>query len=316
MRYKILELLKQTGDYVSEQLIVEKFSLTRKVIWENIAELKAEGYNILSVTNKGYLFCDTEDILNEYEIKNCVFVPVVDSTNNLAKQLANEDCCEWTVVTCNEQTGGKGRLGRQWLQAQKEGVYMSVVLRPELVPQQAPMLTLVTGISVCEAVNELTGLKAGIKWPNDIVLNEKKVCGILTEMSAEADKVNYVVVGIGVNVNQSSFPNEIKDKATSIYMESKKNYRRKALICCIINKLEKNYKIFCSNGFSDLRQCYLDKCININKYVCAKKNNQTIEGVAVDITCDGEIVIKTAENELINIASGEVSLRGENNKYI
>lgn len=316
MKYKILEMLKEAYGYVSVSDLAEKLSISHNIIKENISQLVAEGYSIASKEDNSYLFEDTQDILNSYEIENCVFVPVVDSTNNLAKALAIEDCPQWTVVTCDRQTKGRGRLGRQWIQSEKDGLYMSVVLRPELMPVQSPMLTLITGISLCQAINELTGLNPKIKWPNDIVINDKKVCGILTEMNAVADKINFVVVGIGVNLNQKDFPNEIKEIATSFYMENKKNYRRKTVICCIINKLRENYNIFCNYGFGRLRDYYIDNCINLNRYVCAKINNQVVEGIAVDITCNGEIVIKTADNKLVTVASGEVSLRGKNNKYI
>lgn len=259
-----------------------------------------------------------KDILNSCKIENIDFVYVseTDSTNNLAKKLAYENCVEWTVVACDSQTKGRGRLGREWIQAQKEGIYMSVVLRPECLPEKAPLLTLVAGISVCEAINEITGLKSYIKWPNDVIINNKKVAGILTEMSVSGENVAYAVVGIGVNLNQNKFSKEISDKATSIFLESKKNYRRNTLIWGIINKLEKNYNIFCENGFGALRQQYLDRCMNIGKYAKAIRDNQEICGVVVDVNEKGEIVIETKNNKLVNIASGEVSLRAENNNYI
>lgn len=319
MKYKILELLRSSNDYVSGQDIAHKFNVTRTSVWKSITKLKEEGYNIGSVNNRGYIFKDTEDILNAHELGEdikCVFRDKVSSTNDIAKELAYKGCEEMLVVTCNSQYSGKGRLGRQWTEADKDGVYMSVVLRPVMTPSEAPQLTLVTGISVCEAIREITDLPAYIKWPNDIVINGRKVVGILTEMSAEVERIKYVVVGIGVNLNQTSFPEEISDKATSIFLECEKKYRRKTMICGIMKRLKENYALFCESGFPALREKYISFCINMDKNVNAIKNNKVLAGKVSDINDRGELILTTQDGKIVTIDSGEVSLRSENNKYI
>ncbi|MGN1317806.1 MAG: biotin--[acetyl-CoA-carboxylase] ligase [Lachnospirales bacterium] len=316
MRYKILNLLKEKSDFISGQEIADSLNLSRTAVWKHISKLKEEGYNIKSVSNKGYFLESQKDILNESEIKYrpLEFVSEVDSTNNLAKTLANNNCKDGMLVVCDYQSMGKGRLGRSWLCGKGDSLCMSMVLRPDIMPNLAPQITLVAGIACCKSIRKITGLDCKIKWPNDIIVNCKKLVGILTEMSAEMERVKYVVVGIGVNVNNKNFDDEIKNKATSVFLETNKNYNRYEFANEIATTLISLYKIYCIYGFKPLCEEYNNLCINIGKKVKTLGKIQ-IEGISEGVNEKGELIIKT-ENGYENILSGEVSLRLSDNSYI
>lgn len=316
MKYKILELLKNKADFVSGQEIADSLNMSRTAVWKYISKLKAEGYMITSVNNKGYFLEDMKDILNEGEInyRPLKFVPEVDSTNNLAKNLANDGCNDGMLVVCDYQTKGKGRLGRSWISEKSAGLYMSVVLRPKIMPFEAPQLTLVAGIACAKVLKNITGLDCNIKWPNDIIVNGKKIVGILTEMSAEMESVRYVVVGIGININNEKFDDEIKDKASSLYLLTGRKFRRSEMADSVMSELTKLYKIYCEKGFESLYEEYNSLCINIGMEV-KTLGKREITGTALGINNKGELVIKT-EAGTENILSGEVSLRLKDNRYI
>lgn len=319
MKYDILQMLRDRGDYVSGEEIGEKFNVSRAAVWKNISKLKAEGYIINSVSNRGYLLEDTADVLNEYEIDydKCIYREEVSSTNDVAKEIANIGCEDGAVVVCGRQIKGKGRLGREWAEINNDSIAMSMVLHPDISPMEAPQITLIAGIAVARALRNTAGVNACIKWPNDIVVNGKKICGILTEMNAEIENIKYVVVGIGVNVNQEAFEGELKEKATSLYIENNKRYRRNILIRGIINELNKIYNQFINeNGFAGCRMDYLPLCINIGKKVKAIYRKSEVTGEAVDVNENGELVIKTQAGDMVNIFAGEVSIRLEDNRYV
>lgn len=318
MKYKILALLKEKGDYVSGEDLAKVFGVSRAAIWKNISKLKDEGYNIASVSNKGYLLEGYGDILNEFEIGHkCVYKQEVTSTNDVAKELARKGCEDWLVVLADKQVGGKGRLGRVWEAEKGQNIALSVVLRPNISPVEAPQLTLITGIAVARAIKKVCGCEPKIKWPNDIILNGKKIVGILTEISAEIEHINYVVVGIGVNVNQEKYDGELSKKATSLFIENNKKYRRSDIIRVIIDELSEIYNRFLNeNGFACCREEYLALCVNVGKEAKAIYRNKEICGRVIDINKNGELILKTEAGEEVIIYAGEVSLRTSDNQYI
>ena len=230
MKTEILSMLRETDGYISGQQICEQFQVSRTAVWKVMEQLKAEGYQIEAVRNRGYHLEKSPDVLGEAEIKSLLntswagcdvlYFPETDSTNTRAKRLGDEGAVHGTLVAADRQTGGKGRRGRRWESPAGSSIYMSILLRPDIPPDQAPMLTLVMAQSTAEAIRIRTGEEALIKWPNDIVINGKKVCGILTEMSTEIQWINHVVIGVGINVNTEYFPEELTETATSIYLES------------------------------------------------------------------------------------------------
>lgn len=318
MRYKILELLKEKNGFVSGEEIGAALGISRAAVWKNMAKLKEEGYCIESVSNRGYRLIQSGDILNKVEIgiENCIFYPVTDSTNLRAKAAAlSGDFKDGLLVVCGRQTEGRGRLGRSW-EDKGKNVCMSFVFKPDIPPVEAPVLTLVTGLAVTDALKESTGLDVGIKWPNDIILNGKKLCGILTEMNAEMEKINFVVTGIGINVNEDSFGEEIKNKATSLLIETGHSFKRVEIIRACAKKILEYYDKFRKSGFDAFIKDYNHTCINIGKEVKAIYKNNEIKGVAVGVTSDGALLIRKTDGEEIAVKSGEVSLRLINNKYI
>lgn len=318
---KLLDILKTCGGYISGEELGKRLGVSRTAVWKKIAKLKNAGYEISAVTNKGYILKGMEeDMLNESEIKENLKASVLgnsiyyfkelDSTNNEARKLGEANASEGALVVCDTQTGGRGRLGRPWVSLPKGGIWMSILLRPDIYPQQAPKITLVAGLSVCKAINKVSGADTKIKWPNDILLNGKKLCGILTEMNAEMEKVNYVVTGIGINVNIESFPDEIKDVATSLIIENGQAFKRKEIIKEVLLEFEKNYfKYIIHNNFSEFVEEYKKNCITLGKNVKVL-GKESFNGVAFDINKDGELWVRKENGEEVLVFSGEVSVRG------
>ena len=236
--------------------------------------------------------------------KNIVYFESVDSTNNIAKESDNP---HGTLFVAETQTGGKGRMGRTWLSEKNCGIFTSLLLMPCIPAESINKLTLIAGLSVCEALTELYKMPFGIKWPNDIVINGKKICGILTEGIVSQHSVK-TIIGIGINVNNESFPADLTEKATSIYMLTGKKTQREAIINKFAEIFEKYYIEF-TKGI-DLTKKYEKLCVNINNEVTAIKDGKKIKGTAVGITENGELIIKKEDGTSLNIHSGEVSVRG------
>ena len=233
--------------------------------------------------------------------KNIVCLEEIDSTNNEAKR--NSDMPDGTVFIAELQTGGKGRLGRNWSSPKGVGAWFTILLKPDVSPENVSAITLVAGLAVCKAIG------GKIKYPNDIVIGTKKVCGILTELCAQINTVNHVVCGIGINVNNDSFDDEIKNRATSIFIETGKKLSRSSIIAQGLTEFEPLYQSFLNNGLSEILEEYKSYCVTLNSYVTVTYQGNSIQGICRDILPDGSIVIDTGNERLI-INSGEVSVRG------
>lgn len=320
MKDDILQILKDEGDFVSGQELSRRLGVSRNAVWKHICALRDEGYTIESVTNRGYRLTGIPDILNEAEIKDglktyklgcCVLsLDTVDSTNEEIKRQARKGAEHGLVCVARTQSAGKGRLGRKWASKPDTGIFMSVLLRPDIPPLEVSGITLAAGLAVCKAVQKATGCCAKIKWPNDVVIGRKKICGILTEMSAESDRVEFVVVGIGVNVNTDSFPEEIAHKATSLKIETGKQVDRRALLQEILVQLEIYTDEFLLNTCGSITGEYKEHCITIGREVSVARGGVQITGTAVDVTLGGSLVIKRQDGTLIEIGSGEVAVQG------
>ncbi len=320
MKTELLTVLREAGDYVSGQALCEKFGVSRTAVWKGINQLKEAGYQIEAVPNRGYRFIAAPDILSEEEIKSLrrtewagqeIFCfPVLDSTNTRAKQLAEEGYPSGTLVVAEQQNAGRGRRGRNWESPRGTGIFMTLMLRPEIYPDNASMLTLVAALAVSKAITKCTDRPAGIKWPNDIVMNGKKVCGILTEMSAQFDYVDYIVIGIGINVHNESFPEDIAHMATSLYRETGQHIKRAALIEETLEQLEHYYAVYMET--QDLRGLvkeYDAHLVNKNQMVRVLDPKEPFEGKAMGITPRGELIVDTWESRRL-VSAGEVSVRG------
>ena len=321
MKGEILKLLKETDGYVSGQELCRQFGVSRTAVWKVMNQLKEEGYEIEAVRNRGYALKGFADVLSAEEImssihtewagRQVVYFDETDSTNIQARRLAEQKAPHGTLVVADRQNGGRGRRGRGWTSPSGVGIWMSLVLRPKISPASASMLTLVAALSVREGIEKETGLLAGIKWPNDLVLNGKKICGILTEMSTELMEIQYVVPGIGINVNQTEFPDEIKETAASLYLESGKIWKRSGLIAAIMEAFEKNYDIFLETGdMSGLMEEYNQYLVNRGKEVCVLAPQGEYRAMADGINREGSLLVTRADGTREEIISGEVSVRG------
>lgn len=249
-------------------------------------------------------------LATSYMGQNLEYYEEIDSTNIRAKAWAKEGAKEGSFVIADYQNKGKGRLGKVWLSPKGTGIWMSLILRPELLPTEIPQITLVAGLSMSKAIHEITGLDTKIKWPNDIVVNKKKVCGILTEMRVLESKIDYVIVGIGVNVNDQSFDSSIP-YATSLAIEGKKSYQREAIIKKFVEFFEKDYELYCEDrSLQRLLTQYKDKCINLNKEVRILSSQEEFVGTIEDIGLDGSLVVRRQDGRYETVFSGEVSVRG------
>lgn len=321
MKTEILQILRTTEDYVSGQELCDRLGVSRTAVWKTINKLKEEGYEIEAIQNKGYHLLSYPDIVTESEIKSrleaewagnsIVYAEVVDSTNNLAKRLGEEGKAHGTLAIAEKQTAGKGRRGRSWSAPPRLGVWMSLLLRPNLKPSCASMLTLVSGLSVTRAIEEVTGLKMQIKWPNDIVYEGKKICGILTEMSAEMEGIHYVVVGIGINVNIEEFPEELKQKATSLKIICGKKIDRVAIVTAFLKYFESDYSKFLkTEDLELLKMDYEYRLVNLNQKVNILDGKKEYTGTAIGIEKDGGLLVEKEDKNVVAVTSGEVSVRG------
>lgn len=318
---EVLAALKKDGGYVSGQELCEQLSVSRTAVWKAVSKLKEEGYEIDSVPNRGYCLLTAPDAMTEAEIRSylqteemgqkLVCFEDTDSTNIQAKLLAEKDAPHGTLVCSDQQTKGRGRRGRAWDSPPGEAIYMSLLLRPHIRPEHASMLTLVMGMAVADAINELLGEKeAGIKWPNDVVLNGKKVSGTLTEMSAEMDCIHYVVIGTGINVNTQKFPKELS-QATSLRLTAGHNFHRAELIALCMKYFERYYRLFeQSEDLSLLTDEYNRLLVNRNQEVRVLEPGNEYTGLALGINDQGELLVRREDSRVEEIYAGEVSVRG------
>lgn len=323
MKTEILKILRGTDGYVSGQELCDKLGVSRTAVWKVIGSLKEEGYEIDAVSRKGYRLLSSPDVISESEIasrisdgvfgQRVVSYEITDSTNTRAKQLAEEGAVHGTLVVANMQTAGKGRRGRSWQQEEGSVIAMSLLLRPVFSPDKASMLTLLAAHSVAGAIEAVTGLPAAIKWPNDIVINRKKAVGILTEMSlgVEQAAIDYIVIGIGINVNNTAFPEDIRDMATSLYLEKGERVSRSVLIAESMRRLEADYEAFLeTEDLSAILQDYNTHLISMNKEVRVLDPKGEYTGISRGMDAQGELLVERADGELIKVYAGEVSVRG------
>ncbi len=323
----ILTLLRNSEDYVSGQQLCDRFGVTRTAVWKVINQLKEEGYQIESVSRRGYRLVEgPADILSESEIASILKTQwagrklycfdTTGSTNTDAKRLGEEGNPHGTVVTADIQTAGKGRRGRSWQTLSGTALAFTLLLRPDFAPDKASMITLVMALSVAEAVEEITGAAAGIKWPNDIVMNRKKICGMLTEMTMtpEMDEIQYVVVGAGINVNNAApedFQEEVRPTATSLRIETGQQYNRAGLLNKVLLRFEENYAVFLETlDLSGLRDRYQKHLLNMGAQVRVLDPAGEYTGTAEGIDMQGELIVVKDNGERTPVYAGEVSVRG------
>lgn len=321
MKEEILRLLRSADGYISGQELCNRFGVSRTAVWKAINQLKEAGYEIEAQQNKGYRLMAAPDLMTEAEIKSLMhtewvakevlYFDTIDSTNTKAQELAEKGYQSGTLVVADKQESGKGRRGRSWVSPSGTGIFMTLMIKPDINPNNASMLTLVAALAVAKAITSVTGEEAMIKWPNDIVVNGKKVCGILTEMNAQFDYINHIVVGIGINVHNESFPEEISQMASSLMIEAGgKRFHRAQIIAETMAYFEQYYDTFLkTQDLSALVREYDKLLVNRNKSVRVLDPKEPFDGKAMGITPKGELIVDTWESRKL-VSSGEVSVRG------
>jgi len=321
MKAEILSLLRERGSYVSGQELCEHFGVSRTAVWKAINQLKKEGYCIQAVQNRGYLLVSEDEVFGQNELESRMdtkwaghpvsFYDAVNSTNLRAKLDADNGAPEGALVVADMQTAGRGRRGRTWSSPAGLNVYFTLILKPQYVPDKASMVTLVMALAVAEGIRETCGVEAGIKWPNDIVANGKKVCGILTEMSVERDFIHHVVIGVGINVGLQEFAPELAATATSLQAECGRNVPKAALVANIMKAFEKHYEVFRGKAdLSGLIGSYNEMLVNRDREVRVLDPKGEYSGIARGINEVGELLVELPDGRVEKVYAGEVSVRG------
>ncbi|MBQ3054221.1 MAG: biotin--[Clostridia bacterium] len=319
--YIIKSLLSSKGEYVSGESLCEHSGVTRSAVWKYISALRDEGFEIEAGAGKGYLLKSIPDVLSQATIeyytektdfwKRIIVLNMVDSTNLYVRSLCNLRVEEGTAVFASCQTDGRGRRGRMWQSPDTDGVYMSVLFTPDMPYAKVPILSLYAAMAVRCAIYDTCGLSCDIKWPNDLQYKGKKLCGILCEVIGEINNDFCCIVGIGINANNKkrSFEKDIRDIATSIYLETGEKVDRCKLGASVLNHLERLYK---QKKFS--LEEYKKYCVTLDKDITVIRGNNSLLAHAVDISPSGGLLVKTPEGKKIEVNSGEVSIRPAENK--
>lgn len=321
IRKELLDAFTNAGEsYLSGQQLAELIGCSRTAVWKHVEELRKEGFELEAVRRKGYRILKTPEritadeirlgLKTEYIGRNIHYEESVESTQKIAHRLAHEDVPEGTTIIAEEQLSGRGRMERKWHSPKYTGIWMSLILRPNIPLIKAPQLTLLTAVAVVQAIEEITGLIPEIKWPNDILMNGKKVTGILTELQAEADRIHSVIIGIGINVNQKKddFPEELQETASSLLIEKGEPISRAELIKSIFIHIEKWYGLYLEKGFSSLKLLWESYAVSIGKHLKARTLTEVIEGKALGITEDGVLLLEDNNGVIRHIYSADIEL--------
>jgi BirA family transcriptional regulator, biotin operon repressor / biotin---[acetyl-CoA-carboxylase] ligase len=324
LRTKLISTFSQSsGDFISGQEIADLIGCSRTAVWKHIEELRSEGYVLEAVRKKGYRIITAPEKVSESEIQLGLqtnkmgrmihYQETAHSTQQIAHRLANEGVPEGTLVIAEEQTGGKGRLTREWYSPKYSGIWMSLIIRPNIPIYEAPQLTLLAAVAVAQAIEEITSVRPEIKWPNDLLLNRKKITGILTELQAESDRIHSIIIGIGMNVNQnvSDFPEELRNKATSLNIETGKTTARAQLIQEVLYRFELLYEIFLEQGFKPIKALWESYAVSIGQHIKATTLNQTISGKAIGITDAGVLLLEDDAGTVHSIYSADIEIPNE-----
>ncbi len=315
----VLAFLAEAGDeYVSGEAISDKLGLTRAAVWKHVEALRGQGYRIDAVPARGYRLAGVPDRLTPLEVRPLLnthdlgqvlhWYEELGSTSDRAKELADEGADHGEVVIAEAQTAGRGRRGRVWVSPPRKNLYFSVVLRPELPPSRAAELTLVASLALCDALRQ-AGVAAGIKWPNDLLASGRKIAGVLTELAAEPDRVHWVVVGVGVNVNarREDFPEELRDEATSVLIERGQPAPRALLAAACFTALEDWVDRHAEEGFGPIREAWRARSVTLGREVVVKTDGRELTGVAEDIDDAGALLVR-GPGGLERVLVGDVTL--------
>lgn len=320
---QILRALRNSGsEPVSGTDLATQLGISRAAIWARIEELRSLGYEINASPHGGYRLRSTPDVLHADDLlalldpgmligRDIRAFQETTSTNDVADKLGRDGVKEGVVVFAESQTKGRGRLGRSWVSSQGKGLWFSVLLRPSLSPQAATQITVASATALTRALKQIAVIQCGIKWPNDILVNDRKLCGILTEMTAEVDKINYIVLGIGVNVNfePGDFPRELRTIATSLAIEAGRNFKRAEVAAAVLRELNRDYLRLKAGEFSAVADEWEENCTTIGRNVEISLGSRLVHGRAESLDREGALLVRTQHGHLERIIGGDVTLR-------
>ncbi|MDI6853885.1 MAG: biotin--[acetyl-CoA-carboxylase] ligase [Deltaproteobacteria bacterium] len=313
----MLNALRGAAGPVSGEKLAAAAGVSRAAVWKRINRLKALGYDIAGEPRKGYRLEGAPDKLLPEEILWGLntrkwrgpihHFETIASTNDLAKELGAKGAPEGTLVVAEEQQAGRGRLGRQWDSPRGVGLYATLLLRPELPPLDMPQITLTTAVAAVRALQRAAGLKAAIKWPNDILVDGKKAGGILTEMETESDRIRYLALGLGLNVNNPAFPPELVHSATSLYLAAGRTFSRVAVLQAWLEELENLYESFLARGFPQILAEWKRHAVTLGRRVQVRQGPNLIRGRAVEVDRDGALLVEQEGGLTVRVISGEIA---------
>ena len=314
MAKKILDFLKKKDSYISGEEISHSLGISRSAIWKHIQELRELGYDIVAVPHLGYrllaipdrLFLSeiSENLKTKFIGRKIFYYDTIASTMDRAIDLGMGNAPQGTIVIAETQTKGRGRLRRSWVSPRYKGIYFSLILKPKISPNQAPILTLLAAVSVCEAIKEISGLDVKIKWPNDILINHKKLGGILTELNAEMDEIRFVVIGIGLNINNDR--RSLIKGATSLKEEIKEELGRAKLLRKLLEKLEDNYRDLAERSHRGIIEKWRCLSSTLGKRVKIISHRKQLQGVAIDIDIDGGLLLRDDSGLIQKVMAGDL----------
>jgi len=318
---KILSALRASPDGVSGEGLADQLDISRAAVWARIEELRRLGYDIEAGPHFGYRLVSVPDVLHADDLlarlhrtkiigRDIRVFEQTTSTNDVIEKLARDGVKEGVVVFAESQTKGRGRLGRKWMSPAYKGLWFSILLRPDLRPQETTQLTVAAATALRRALQAETGLNPEIKWPNDVWINGKKVAGVLTELSAELDRVNHVILGIGVDVNLGTgeFPADLRKQATSLKIEAGRAFSRADLAAAILRELDNDYLRVCAGQFTKVADEWEARCQTIGRDVTIQIGNRRVQGRAESLGESGELLLRTEHGHLERISGGDVTL--------
>jgi len=319
---QILKLLRsRPSGFLSGEEISRRLGITRTGVWKRIRNLRESGYIIEASTRSGYRLVQSPDLLLSQEIqpilktkwmgKKIHYYAEIDSTNSAAYQLALKGAREGEIVIAESQAKGRGRLGRQWASPAFSNLYLSVILRPELLPHKASLITFMAAVAAADAIENYSGLTPVIKWPNDLLLKGRKVAGLLNEIHSETDRIHFIILGMGINLNmdRDSCPLEVRARATSLKEETGQAISRKEFVCVLLKQLEQWYERFLEEGGGPVLKAWRDRARIKGKEVKVTSFGDVLSGRAIDVDSDGALILRTRDGERKRIVAGDIEYK-------
>lgn len=321
-RDTILTALRTASDWITGGKLAEEIGITRMAVSKQVAVLNEMGYCIESAHSKGYLFHSAPDLMLPEELRfqlathrfgrqEIHYFNELPSTNTTAKEAALNGCPEGTLFVAEHQTDGRGRRGRSWFADASGGLCFTLVLRPVFAPRHLTVLPLLAAVAVSEAVEDATGIRAEVKWPNDLLIGGRKVCGILTEAGFDLDSIDYAVIGIGLNINTplNAVPPELRHVATSLAVEAGMNLSRAPIARAILKRFEERYEQACAEGFEAVLEAWCARSCTLGHHVTIRQETGSLQGFADSITPDGALRLRMDDGRLQTVMSGDLVLQ-------